>query len=174
MVTLEALNPQVLVANEPIVSLGGAETEFLKERLRTGGLERVRICCHKSTSDSLHEMLMAFTDATYIRPSVHHDKDESLLFLEGFGTYFFLDEAGTITHQVPLGPLGSGREFYCRIPAHTYHALLVESPRILVKETASGPFAPQATEFASWAPDGTDAVAVAVYLDSLRQARRHR
>ena len=47
------------------------------------GVDRLRICCHQSTDDRLHEMLMVFTRATYIRPSLHTDKDESLLFKGG-------------------------------------------------------------------------------------------
>jgi cupin fold WbuC family metalloprotein len=172
MLRLKTLGPQVLEAVEEVVPLGPAENEFLKGRLHSAHLDRVRICCHRNVEDRLHEMLMAFSSDTYIRPSLHVDKEESLLMLEGFGTYYFFDDAGRVTGQVPLGPLGSGRSFYCRIPANTYHCLLVESDVLVVKETTSGPFSREDTRFAPWAPDGKDAAAVAQYLNGLRTGSR--
>jgi cupin fold WbuC family metalloprotein len=130
-------------------------------------LDRLRICAHKSGEDRLHEMLMTFSGSTYIRPSLHVDKEESLYFLDGLATYVFFDEQGRRTHAVPLGPAGSGRSFYCRIPANTYHSLLVESKTVLVKETTSGPFRRSDTVFAEWSPDGSDPRAARQYVDSL-------
>jgi cupin fold WbuC family metalloprotein len=165
---LKTLNAQVLAAVEPVVPLGCEENEFLKERLRRDQLDRIRICCHRTIEDRLHEMLMAFSGESYIRPSLHVDKEESLLLLEGFATYFFFDDAGRVTDRVPLGPLGSDRSFYCRIPANTYHSLVIESDCIVCKETTSGPFSKDATRFASWSPDRTDARAARQYVDALR------
>jgi cupin fold WbuC family metalloprotein len=169
MLKLDTINPQVLVARDAIVPLSKTENEFLKTRLHGQHLDRLRICCHRTTTDRLHEMLMAFSGETYIRPSLHIDKEESIFFLEGYGTYFFFDSNGTVTRQVRLGPMVSGRSFYCRVPANTYHSLVVESDYILVKETTSGPFSRDDTRFADWAPDGSDHEAVRLYVDSLRK-----
>ncbi len=173
MLKLEKVSAQVLVAGDSIVRLGATEIEFLKDSLHRDHLDRIRICCHRTANDRLHEMLMAFTKETYVRPSLHQDKDESLLFLEGFATNFFFDDEGNVTDQVPLGPIGSGRSFYCRVQANRYHSLLVESDHVLVKESASGPFLREYTKFPTWAPDGSDPRAVNAYLKSLRSARRH-
>jgi cupin fold WbuC family metalloprotein len=169
---LKTLNAQVLAAIEPVVPLGTEENEFLKERLRRDHLDRIRICCHRTIADRLHEMLMVFSGDTYIRPSLHVDKEESLLLLEGFATYFFFDNHGNVTNHVALGPVHSGRSFYCRIPANTYHCLVVESEVIVAKETTSGPFTREDTRFAPWAPDGKDGGAVAKYLGTLRKTLR--
>jgi cupin fold WbuC family metalloprotein len=166
---LRTLNAKVLEATERVVPLGATENDFLKECLHRDRLDRIRICCHQGIEDRLQEMLMAFSGDTYIRPSLHIDKEESLLLLEGYATYLFFDDAGRVTRKVPLGPLGSGRSFYCRIPANTYHSLMVESAVIVCKETTSGPFSREDTQFASWSPDGTDGGAVARYLGSLRK-----
>lgn len=174
MLELKTINEQVLVARGSVVALGHEECDHLKKKLCHDRLDRIRICCHRTNDDFLHEMLMAFTKSTYIRPSLHTDKDESLLFLEGFGTILFFDEIGNVTDRVILGPLGSGRAFYCRVDANRYHCLIVESDQVLVKETASGPFRPEMTKFAPWAPDGSDQSAVDRYLETLRLARRHR
>lgn len=167
-VAVDVVAPLVLVATERIVSLAAADDTFLRDKRRAETLDRVRICVHKTGDDRLHEMLMAFAGSTYIRPSRHLDKEESLFVLDGFASYLFFDDAGAVTSVVKLGPLGSGRQCYCRIPANTWHALVVESPDILVKETTSGPFRRADTEFADWSPDGSDPGAVGRYLAGLR------
>jgi cupin fold WbuC family metalloprotein len=165
---LDTINAQVLVTKDAIVPLSQREDDFLKGKLRREHLDRLRICCHRTTDDRLHEMLMVFSGDTYIRPSLHIDKEESLFILEGFGTYLFFDEHGCVTQRIALGPIGSGRSFYCRIPANTYHCLLIEGDHLLAKETTSGPFSRQDTHFAAWSPDGSDRDGVRNYLDSLR------
>ncbi len=172
LLPLRMLNTLVYAATERIVPLTPTENDFLKERLAQQKLDRIRICCHPGIEDRLHEMLMVFSRDTYIRPSLHVDKEESLLILEGFGTYVFLDERGNVVDRVPLGPMGSGRSFYCRIPANTYHCLTVESPILVAKETTSGPFSRADTEFPAWAPDGSDMKVAHRYLDTLGQALR--
>jgi cupin fold WbuC family metalloprotein len=170
LIDLDVLGPLVLVAKKPVVPLSIVENKYLQEKRRNENLDRLRICVHKTGDDRLHEMLMTFAGTTYVRPSLHVDKEESLFILDGFGTYVFFDEQGNITKAVKLGPLGSGRSYYCRIPANTYHSLVVESDEILVKETTSGPFSRADTVFASWSPDGSDPAAVQNYLKTLRAA----
>lgn len=172
LLSLRQLNTLVYSAVERVVPLGETENEFLKEQLQEKKLDRIRICCHPGVEDRLHEMLMVFSRDTYIRPSIHIDKEESLLILEGFGTYVFFDDQGNVIDRVPLGPMGSGRSFYCRIPANTYHCLTIESPILVAKETTSGPFSRADTEFPAWAPDGSDMKAAHRYLDSLDQPMR--
>jgi cupin fold WbuC family metalloprotein len=170
--SLRVVNPQVYVATERVVPWSGADNDFLKQSLHRASLDRVRICAHHHRDDRLHEMLMAFSDATYIRPSMHIDKEESLLLLEGLGTYFFFDDHGKVVDQVALGPIHAGRSFYCRIPANTWHALVLESDLLVAKETTSGPFSRADTRFPDWCPDGTDRAAVVPYLDTLRWSLR--
>jgi cupin fold WbuC family metalloprotein len=169
LIALDTLGPLVLAARPRVVPLGRTENEFLQTKRRSENLDRLRICVHKTAEDRLHEMLMTFVGTTYIRPSKHIDKEESLYVIDGLATYMFFDDHGAITSVVKLGPLGSGRHCYCRIPANTWHSLIVESPDILVKETTSGPFRRSDTVFAEWSPDGTDQPAVDRYLSGLRK-----
>lgn len=125
------------------------------------------VFAHLSDEDKLHEMLMSFSKTTYIRPSLHRNKEESILFLDGFGTYLFFDGDGNVTNKVRLGPQGSGRQFYCRVPANTYHALVLESETITVKETTSGPFRRDDTIFATWSPEMNNDKDVKAYLAKL-------
>jgi len=168
LISLESLNPLVLVATDRVVPLSSVENEFLQEKRRFENLDRLRICVHKSGDDRLHEMLMTFDGNSYIRPSMHVDKEESLFFLDGLATYVFFNDSGAITSTVKLGPNGSGRDCYCRVPANTWHSLIVESRDVLVKETTSGPFRRSDTAFAEWAPDGSDPDAVNRYMTAIR------
>ena len=168
LIRLNKINDQVLVAADDVVPLSQVENEFLQEQLRYRSLDRLRICVHKTPEDRLHEMLMVFSGATYVRPSLHVDKDESLFILSGLGTYIFFDETGRKMSAVPLGPPDSGRSFYCRVPANTYHSLVVESDEFLVKETTSGPFRRVDTLFAPWSPDGADPSEARQYVQLLR------
>lgn len=167
-ITLEAIGPLVMVARPLVVPLSAAENNYLEAKRRDESLDRLRICVHKTNEDRLHEMLMTFAGTTYIRPSKHVDKEESLYVLDGLATYVFFGDDGVVSSVVKLGPLGSGRPCYCRIPANTWHSLVVESPDILVKETTSGPFRRADTVFAEWSPDGSVPTAVGHYLSVLR------
>lgn len=149
-------SPQVMTATATIVTLSETENRFLLSERVHRGLDRLRICMHKGVDERLHEMLMAFAASTYIRPSLHIDKEESLLVVHGLATLILYDDHGTITSTVRLGTPESGRAFYCRVPANTFHSLAVESAEILLKETARGPFNRADTVFPAWAPDGND------------------
>ena len=168
LIHMEKISDMVLVATDAVVTLSRRENQFVVDSRREKGVDRCRICVHRTPDDVFHEMLMSFTNATYIRPALHVDKEESLIILAGTGVNVFFDEAGDITSFVRLGPIGSHRPFYCRVPANTYHCLIVESDEILAKETAPGPFRRQDTLFPAWAPDGSDGPAAKIYIDSIR------
>ncbi len=152
LLEMDTVTPQVFRACDRVVSWGWHEAFFLRYQLQATGLPRVRVCAHGDDGDSLHEMLMAFRWSDYVRPSLHRGREESLYVLEGVCTYVFFDDTGAVTSSVPLGPPASGRKQYCRIPTDTYHMLLVESD-VLAKETATGPFSRDVTEFPAWAPE---------------------
>jgi cupin fold WbuC family metalloprotein len=161
-------DPRVMIATESVVTLGPAENRFLVSQRARRDVDRLRICVHKTTEDRLHEMLMTFTPASYIRPSLHVDKEESLLAIQGLATVFFFNYEGDVTSCVRLGGPESGRDMYCRIPANAYHSVVVETCDIVLKETARGPFERSDTRFPTWAPDGTDEQEVRLYLTALR------
>jgi cupin fold WbuC family metalloprotein len=127
--------------------------DTLAAALKSGSLDRIRVCIHQNDESELQEMFMVFSKDTFVTPSYHSDKDESLFVVEGFATYIFFDKLGNIIHKVPLGsPTNSeGRASYCRIPKGVTHALVVESDIVIVKETTSGPFDKSQTFFPEWA-----------------------
>lgn len=149
---VERTAPLVYTITDPIPTLTIADGQMLRNQVAEDGLDRVRICTHRAPDARLQQMLMAFSEKSYIRPSRHMDKDESLFVLNGFCTYVFFSNTGETTKAVPLGPLGSGRSCYCRVPINSWHVLLLESD-VLVLETTSGPFRKEFTEFAPWSPE---------------------
>ncbi len=167
MSQLKTINDAVYQAEDKIVSLNKSDVQFLKERLNKTGLKRIRICAHKSTEDTLQEMLIAFAKGSYIRPSKHIDKEESMHILEGTADFIFFDESGKITSVIPVGDPSTGQQVYCRTPNETYHTLLITSDYFVIQETTQGPFRRSDTVFTDWAPEDKDISAVDKYLERL-------
>ena len=160
MIRLKAQNPDVFTADEPIVQFSRDEVGYLKELAPRSARKRVRICAHKDSGLPLNEMLLLFARGTYIRPSKHIGKEESLHVVDGRGLYVFFDEKGRMNKAIPVGDLASGRSFYVRTPPEVYHSLLVESDFLVLHEVTQGPFRREDTVYADWAPaDGDPAIA---------------
>jgi cupin fold WbuC family metalloprotein len=134
--------------------IGAPTISILTEALKSESLDRVRVCIHENDKSELQEMFMVFSKDTFVTPSFHSDKDESLFVIDGLATYVFFDESGKVIKRVPLGPKNNSfnRASYCRIPLGVVHALVVESDFVVVKETTSGPFQKSLTYFPDWAP----------------------
>ena len=163
------INQNVYQEKEAICWLSSSDHDFLWEKMKAKNLDRVRICSHQDPSNLLHEMLMLFSHDTYIRPSEHTDKEESLFILEGEGRYVFFDENGNVDEVVALGGPGTGKQNYCRVPKNTYHMLIVDSEYMLVKETTSGPFSRSDTKFPVWAEDYPARQEARPYIESLEK-----
>tara|TARA_B100000787_G_C16190869_1_gene297412 strand:+ start:645 stop:1712 length:1068 start_codon:yes stop_codon:yes gene_type:complete len=147
------LSNEVFSTDKPISWLSEADHLFLNNQLEEFNLDRVRICNHVGPNEKLHEMLMLFSNTTFVRPSMHIDREESLFIIEGSGRYVFFDDLGKVTNVVNLNSPSGGEKCYCRIPKNTYHMLIVDTETMLVKETTTGPFTKDDTVFPDWAPD---------------------
>lgn len=170
---MKSLNQDVYVADEPFPSVGARELDFLKSKVHETSRGRVRLCTHKTNEDRLHEMFIGFTSASYIRPSKHLGKDESLHVLEGSGDYVFFDDTGRTIDSVSLGEYDSGFQFYCRIPESAQHALVLKSDSMMIHETTSGPFKREDTVFAPWSPEESDP-RVTGYLARIKPSHKKR
>lgn len=167
MARSKTINDAVYVAEEPIVCMSRNDAEFLKARVGQNERKRVRLCAHKDTEDRLQEMLIAFDRNSYIRPSKHINKEESMHIVEGIADFIFFDEEGNVTDVIPLGDYFSGRRFYCRTPDSVYHTLLIRSDTFIIQETTQGPFQRSDTVFAPWAPQDQDTAGVGKYMECL-------
>ena len=150
------VSPEVLYTTEEVTRVARTDIEGLAEKSRSTIRGRIRLCTHRDVSDGVHEMLIVHPAGAYVRPHLHRSKEESLHLVQGRATAILFDEEGQITETLPLGDLGSGLTFYYRMPASTYHTLLIETDPFVFHETTAGPFRPEDTLFAPWAPDGLD------------------
>lgn len=159
----------VLFADDDIVVVDGELLQTLRDMAKAAPLKRSRYCLHRSSEDPIQEMVIAFARGSYVRPHRHNGKSESFHILEGLLQVILLDDDGRVMRRIPLGPPGSGRPSVYRISCNAWHYVLIESESVIFHETTNGPFIPGQTEFATWAPDGTDNVAVADFVERLQQ-----
>lgn len=149
---LRKVNDEVFIALDPIVKLGGEEIAFLKQAAAASPRRRARICAHKTNDDPLHEMLIVISAASYIRPHRHLGKSESFHIVEGEVDVAVFDDGGRLVDVVELGAAGSGRRFYYRLSESAFHTLLIRTDHLVVHEVTNGPFAPERTLLAPFAP----------------------
>ena len=168
MMRMKRQSPEVFVADDDVVAIGRAEIGFLEDNVKYSPRKRTRFCAHKDLEETLHEMLVVYTGATFIRPNKHPGKDESLHILKGAADFFFFDEEGNITEVVPLGDQESGKAFYIRVPADTYHSMVMRSDKLVIHECINGPFRKDGTTvFAEWGPQEDDAEGVRKFTEMM-------
>jgi len=167
---LRKVNEEVFIAEDPIVRLGDEEIGFLKRQARANARKRARICAHKTNDDALHEMMIAISAASYIRPHKHIDKSESFHIVEGEVDVAVFDEAGTVVDVIELGAIGSGRKFYYRLSESAFHTLLIRSEFLVVHEVTNGPFDRERTVLAPFAPFEDEADRARDYMKRVSDA----
>jgi cupin fold WbuC family metalloprotein len=149
-------SPEVFLAEGPISVVGQAELETLKAAVKASAKRRARINAHVDGEDALHEMIIAIDATSYIRPHKHPDKSEAFHIIEGEVDIVVFADDGEIERIVALGPPGGPRPFYYRMSQAFFHTLIIRSDLLIVHEITNGPFRPEATLFADFAPDDRD------------------
>ena len=110
-------------------------------------------------------MLIVHEKDCYVRPHMHVNKTESFHIIEGTVDIIIFDEDGQIKDIIPMGDYGTGRKFFYRLPHSCYHTLLIQSEVLVFHEITNGPFRPDDTVWALWAPEETDENAVSQYME---------
>ena len=121
--------------------------------------QRARICLHRSDAAPIHEMVIALGRETYVQPHRHRGKSESFHVIEGRCDVVLFDDVGEISDVISLGEPGSGLPFLYRIATPIFHTLVIRTPFFVIHETTNGPFIPEETDYAAWAPSEGDAAA---------------
>lgn len=158
----------VFESKEPVVVADDHCLPFLKNEALKTSRRRARLCAHPDRFDPVHEMLIALSKETYIRPHAHLGKSESFHIIEGEADLILFDDHGIVQRVIPLGPVGSGRTFFFRLKTPVYHTVLVNTEFLVFHETTTGPFNPDAATAAAWAPTEQDSAAAASYTSRLR------
>ena len=147
---LKEINEEVYLATDPIVRFDRRAIEFIKERALRNRRGRARICAHKSSDNPLHEMLIALRADSYVRPHRHLNKVESFHWIEGRADIVILGEQGEVADVIKMG---SDHHFYYRLDAPHYHTLIIHSPLLVIHEITQGPFKPNDSDPALFAPN---------------------
>lgn len=166
------INDEVFVAQDAIVKIGPDEVAFIKAKAATNGRQRARICAHKSNDDQLHEMVIAISSQSYIHPHKHEGKSESFHVIEGAADVVVFDDNGAVTDVVELGDPTTGRFFFYRLDKNACHTLLIKTKFFVVHEITNGPFVPEKTLLASWAPCEGRIAETNVYIKSVAELVR--
>lgn len=132
-------------------------------------LRRARLCLHPDAAHPLHEMVIAFTRESYVRPHRHKNKCESMHIIEGELDVVFFDDAGKESSRIRMGPVGTGKTFYYRLTNSQWHTVLLRTDVAVIHETTNGPFNAADNEFAPWSPEPSDAAACAEFNRRLAQ-----
>jgi cupin fold WbuC family metalloprotein len=154
-----------------VITADQSMIDFLKAAAWRTPSRRARLCAHPSPDAAQHDMLIVSLRSTYVAPHRHFTKSESFLVIEGLADAIIFDDAGDVTQHVPMGPAGSARTFFYRMPERTFHSLSIETEMLVFVESTRGPFRPEDSENASWAPFHTDVAAGRRYIRSLIRGR---
>lgn len=161
-------SPEVLVLQDDIVQVSAAEVLNLGPRADASPRRRARLCAHRDSAETLHEMFICLHHETYVRPHKHPGKVESFHIVQGEVDVVILDDDGGIQEVVRLGEFRSAKRFYYRLAIPAYHTVLPRTERAFFHEITNGPFRQGDTLFPDWAPPDDQPAAVAAYLKQLR------
>lgn len=149
---LRRINDEVFVAPGPIVRLGNEDVDFLKRQAGLNPRGRARICAHGDNEDAIHEMVIAISASSYLRPHRHIGKSESFHIVDGCVDVVMFDDDGGITDVIELGDRNSGRNFFYRLSESRFHMPLSRTDMLVIHEVTNGPFDRDRTIFAPFAP----------------------
>jgi len=157
----------VYQATEPVPRITAEHLRGLVAVAESLPRKRARICMHRTGDTPIHEMIIALGRETYVQPHAHRNKSESFHVIEGRCDVVLFDDAGGIADVIRLGAADSGLPFFYRIATPIFHTLVIRTPFFVIHETTNGPFVPEETIFASWAPPESDAVPARQYATEL-------
>lgn len=166
---LREVAPGIYYTARRLLSVDRHTIDVLKNAARTLPVKRARLCAHTDPACAQHDMLIVSHRDTYVAPHRHLTKSETMLVLEGEADAYLFDEAGSLDSVLPMGPMGSGRTFFYRMPAGRFHGLRITSELLVFVESTLGPFRPEDSENAGWAPSPDQVDAGHRYMRQLEQ-----
>lgn len=149
-----------------LVTLSKQDTEYLQGVAQSNVRNRSRICTHFTVEDDIHEMVIYHPKETYVRPHKHMGKDESFHLISGEIDLVIFDESGNIVKVLQMGNYESGKTFYYRISANTFHTQIFRKDTIF-HEVTKGPFDKRDNVAADWSPDEKNRPSVEDFFEKL-------
>lgn len=158
---------EVFYSSFPDVCLSQKEVTELCDKAKQVPRGRLRFCLHTEIENPLHEMVIVHPYRAYVPPHKHHGQSESIIILEGILDLVIFNDDGIVAHVVPMGSIGSGRIFHHRLGIPQFHTMLIHSSQVVFTEIKTGPYEPEKTEVAVWAPTANDSKAIGIFLSEL-------
>lgn len=166
---LRQISPEVFFSTDALARIGSAEIAFLKNQASLSSRRRARICAHASNENPLHEMMIVAVSDTYIHPHRHDGKSESFHIIEGEVDIIMFDDDGEVIDVVELGDISSKKPFFYRLSDERFHTLCIRSEFLVFHEVTNGPFVPDTTRVATFAPNESDHAAVGIWNSELER-----
>lgn len=160
---------QSVYCNDEVVFKATVKTiDFLKETAKKSDNKRARLCLHKDREESLHEMIIALSKGTYVRPHKHINKIETFHIIEGHLRLFVFNNKGNVIDSFDMKPPKSGECFLYRAEPDCWHMPAPVSNVVVFHEITNGPFTGKNDSvFADWSPREDEKTKVKEYLKSL-------
>ena len=158
---------EVLYPKEDIVMLGYRDLNTLKQLAKLNPRRRIRLCTHENSKDEIHEMIIFHPKNTYVPPHKHLNKDESFHLICGEIDCVIFNNKGDLKRTFPMGDYSSGKTFYYRIPANTFHTQIFKKDTFF-HEVTNGPFNRNDSITASWAPEEIESTLAKSYIADIK------
>lgn len=163
MILTRKESDEVLYPKEGIVAVTAQDLGELKKMAMLNPRRRIRLCSHLNLNDEIHEMIIYHPKDTYVRPHKHLGKDESFHLIYGEIDCVIFNNQGDVTKSFSMGDYSSGKIFYYRVPADTFHTQIFKKDTFF-HEVSEGPFNKEDTVIANWAPDEKETDMVNSYI----------
>jgi UDP-glucose 4-epimerase len=141
--------------------------DFIRQEAAKDPVGRARICLHENKDSIVHEMMIAQRKTTYVRPHRHHGKTESAHIIHGRMFVVTFDNFGRIDRVFYLKAGNRDGTSIIRMTDKIWHTQIPLSDDVVISETITGPFSANSSEYASWAPTGTDFKEASIYTKKL-------
>ena len=158
---------EVYYCNKDIISLSNEDLDYLIELAKKTSRQRVRLCCHSSPKDKVHEMVIIHPRHAYVRPHKHLNKAESMIVLRGEVDYITFNEEGKIEKVINMGDSTTSKPFYQSIRHEVFHTLLIKSKWLAFLEVTEGPFKKEDTVFSKWSLENPTPEEKIKFIESL-------
>ena len=170
--TLKKENEEVYFTDQSFISLSQEDLDSLIGKAETTSRKRVRLCCHSSHLDFVHEMVIVHPKEAYVRPHKHLKKAESMLILRGEVDYVTFDESGKVSQIISMGDIRSEKIFFQSTRSETFHTLVIKSKWLVFLEITKGPFLKEDTIFPEWSLEKPSKKQKENFFDHIYKAKR--
>jgi cupin fold WbuC family metalloprotein len=164
---MEQVSKEAFYSSQEITEVSNSTIDFLRGKVDDSPRQRVRLCLHDNIGNPLHEMAIILGRGSYIRPHKHKGKTESFHIIEGKLSVVFFNDQGGVEKVIRMGSYNSGLTFFYRLATSCFHAVIPESEYVIFHESTNGPFNPEDTEYAKWAPPEAEEKDAREYVNTL-------